>query len=96
METDKRMIMALALSFGVLILWRVFLVKEPPVPPQKAAPAQAVVTPAPVTPHLSRSRRQPRNVLRLSNFLCNREPRPRIWWSKATSTGSRSPPRVRW
>ena len=39
--------MALALSFGVLILWRVFLVKEPPVPPQKAAPAQAVVIPAP-------------------------------------------------
>ena len=50
METDKRMIMAVALSIGVLILWRVFLVKESPVPLQKAAPAQAVVTPAPVTP----------------------------------------------
>ena len=50
MQTDKRMLMAVALSFGVLILWRVFLVKEPPAPLQKVIPAQAVVTSAPVTP----------------------------------------------
>jgi YidC/Oxa1 family membrane protein insertase len=41
LDTDKRMILALALSFGVLILWRVFLVKEPPPPPKPATPTQA-------------------------------------------------------
>ena len=50
METDKRMIMALALSFGVLILWRVLLVKEAPPPPKGAAPTQATAPAATAPP----------------------------------------------
>ena len=34
MDQEKRLMLAFALSFGCLILWRVFLVKEPPAPPK--------------------------------------------------------------
>jgi YidC/Oxa1 family membrane protein insertase len=39
MGQDKRVILAFALSFGMLILWRVFYVKEPPPAPKTSAPA---------------------------------------------------------
>jgi YidC/Oxa1 family membrane protein insertase len=38
MDQDKRVMIAFALSFGMLVLWRIFFMKEPP-PPPKAPPA---------------------------------------------------------
>jgi YidC/Oxa1 family membrane protein insertase len=45
MGHDKRLMLAFALSFGMLVLWRVFFVKEPPPPPKTSAPAQVRTTP---------------------------------------------------
>ncbi len=39
LDQEKRVIVAFALSFVMLILWRVFFVKEPPPQPKKATPA---------------------------------------------------------
>jgi YidC/Oxa1 family membrane protein insertase len=44
LSQEKRVIIAFAISFGVLIVWRVFFVKEPPPQPKKAAPPAAVAT----------------------------------------------------
>ena len=57
MDTEKRLLAAFALSMGVLILWRVFFVKEPP--PKPPAPVSAPTTagskhspaPAPAAPN---------------------------------------------
>jgi YidC/Oxa1 family membrane protein insertase len=45
MDHDKRLILAFALSFGMLVLWRVFFVKEPPPAPKTSAPAEVRTTP---------------------------------------------------
>ncbi|MBZ5668987.1 MAG: membrane protein insertase YidC [Acidobacteriia bacterium] len=51
LDQEKRVIVAFALSFVMLILWRVFFVKEPPPQPKKAttattAPGQPAAAPA--------------------------------------------------
>ena len=43
LDQEKRVIVAFALSFVMLILWRVFFVKEPPPQPKKATPAAPAV-----------------------------------------------------
>jgi YidC/Oxa1 family membrane protein insertase len=45
MKQDTRVLIAFALSFVMLLVWRVFFVKEPPKPP--AAPAQQTATAQP-------------------------------------------------
>lgn len=44
LDQEKRVIVAFALSFVMLILWRVFFVKEPPPQPKKATPAATAAT----------------------------------------------------
>jgi YidC/Oxa1 family membrane protein insertase len=44
LDQEKRVIVAFALSFVMLILWRVFFVKEPPPQPKKATPAAPTAT----------------------------------------------------
>lgn len=46
MGQEKRVIIAFALSFAMLIVWKVFFVKEPPPPPKKPAATQTATTPA--------------------------------------------------
>jgi YidC/Oxa1 family membrane protein insertase len=43
MDQDKRVLIAFVLSFGLLVLWRVLWVKEPPPAPKVPAPAPAKV-----------------------------------------------------
>jgi YidC/Oxa1 family membrane protein insertase len=62
LDTDKRMILALALSFGVLILWRVFLVKEPPPPPPKPATPTQAAAPSASQPPPAAAAKLPRPV----------------------------------
>lgn len=56
MDQDKRVLLAFTLSFGVLVLWRVLLVKPPPPPPKvpvakaQPAPSQQSAGLAPATP----------------------------------------------
>jgi YidC/Oxa1 family membrane protein insertase len=45
LDQEKRVIVAFALSFVMLILWRVFFVKEPPPQPKKATPTPAATAP---------------------------------------------------
>ena len=44
MGHDKRVVIAFALSFGMLVLWRVFFVKEPAPPPKPSASPQVSTT----------------------------------------------------
>lgn len=44
LDQEKRVIVAFALSFVMLILWRVFFVKEPPPQPKKATAAATAAT----------------------------------------------------
>ncbi|MGA3166390.1 MAG: membrane protein insertase YidC [Terriglobia bacterium] len=46
LDQEKRVMLAFALTFGMLIVWRVFFVKEPPPQPKKPAP----VASAPAAP----------------------------------------------
>ena len=46
LDQEKRVMIAFALSIVMLILYRVYVVKEPPPEPKKAAPAAATMTPA--------------------------------------------------
>ncbi|MBI1941248.1 MAG: membrane protein insertase YidC [Acidobacteria bacterium] len=48
MDHEKRVILAFALSFAILLLWRVFLVPEAPQQPAQPSPASPATTP--VTP----------------------------------------------
>lgn len=45
MDQQNRVLLAIALSFVVLLLWRMLLVKEPPRPPRTVPPAPAPPTP---------------------------------------------------
>ncbi len=47
MDHEKRVILAFALSFAILVLWRAFLVKEAPTPPPPAKPQPGAVQTAP-------------------------------------------------
>ncbi len=49
LDQEKRVMLAFALSFGMLMVWRVFFVKEPPPQPKKA-PAAATATMSPAQP----------------------------------------------
>ena len=45
LDQEKRVMIAFALSIVMLILYRVYFVKEPPPEPKKAVPAAATATP---------------------------------------------------
>jgi YidC/Oxa1 family membrane protein insertase len=47
LDQEKRVMLAFALSFAMLMVWRIFFVKEPPPQPKKAPTATATATTAP-------------------------------------------------
>ena len=90
LDQEKRVMLAFALSIVMLILYRVYFVKEPPPEPKKAAPA-AATTPAaqPGAPKATTTgapaTRPPRRLLPW-HYRYRKALSPKKSWWKASST----------
>ena len=88
LDQEKRVMLAFALSIVMLILYRVYFVKEPPPEPKKAAPAAATAAagqPAAPKATTTAPHAPPRRLLPW-HYRYRKAPSPKRSWWKASST----------